>query len=302
MNKILIPKSDVIIEKPITPKWTSHIWRYYELGVLGTDNDRSPYVDMMPYFDLSGLDAVLAEAKISMQSNQFRNWRAWSSCMIPWELNQCHQFAYYVNHLDELCDPKDRKSIVNIEALVDWTVKQGFEPGWGRTVHLRHFYNSQNRQNYELKNLECQWLEESNLFPVLKSWLETNAFPLFKTVGRIILFKNDTKNKILIHRDFWAHTHNNHFVNFFLSAKPRKFFIYDEVKQEKHYVNTRAFMFNECDLHGSDLEDDEHYTLRIDGVFNDDFVSRSGLANGGWMFTDTHPLAKQISKLTYYVT
>jgi len=302
MNRFFIPKDRLMVERQITPQYITKIWKYYELGVVGMDNDRLPYIDMAKHFDINGLDAVRTEAEVSMRSDQFRNWKAWSSCMIPWEVNQQHQFAYYINHFDELCSPEDRKKIVNIETLVDWVLAQGYEPGWNRTAHLRHYFDRQNRQEYAYKNLECRWLNEIELFPVLKNWLETNVFPCFKTVGRVVLFQNDPNNRILIHRDLWAYTHNNHFINFFLNKEPRKFFIFDEATGTKHYVNTRAFMFNESDLHGSDIEGQDHYTLRIDGIFTDDFIQQAGLKNNGWMFTEQHPLIKQIPNLTYITT
>jgi hypothetical protein len=55
----------------------------------------------------------------------------------------------------------------------------------------------------------------------------------------------------------------------------------DEVENKKYYIeDCNVYMFNEWDLHGTDPEDYEDFTLRIDGKFKLEFSETIGLEKG----------------------
>jgi hypothetical protein len=73
--------------------------------------------------------------------------------------------------------------------------------------------------------------------------------------------------------------------------------MYDEITKEKIYTSSRAYMFNESDCHGVDAEEENNFTIRIDGTFQDHVCEKLGFVEGqvfslkyknGYKFNDLH--------------
>lgn len=124
-----------------------------------------------------------------------------------------------------------------------------------------------------------EWTDNVKHFPTLKPWLDNLIGTVFEEYGRIIFFLHEHDCNLPLHRDgFVQHDHNNEFV-WINPTGIKKFYVYDEVKKERHDVNSPAIFFNDLDMHGGDTNECMTWSLRIDGVFTEEFRQRLGIAN-----------------------
>ncbi len=63
--------------------------------------------------------------------------------------------------------------------------------------------------------------------------------------------------------------------------RDKRLFLWDEDEKRKHYVDSRAYWFHDCDYHGVDADPWFRYSIRVDGVFQPDFLERLRLDHGG---------------------
>jgi hypothetical protein len=97
---------------------------------------------------------------------------------------------------------------------------------------------------------------------------EIKSWGLFEEFGRIVLFRNEHHSFTPIHRDYHL---QDEFIWISLSKNDKKFFVYDEKNNIKHYFgNARAVTFNNSDFHGSDPSNRLVISLRVDGIFTED--------------------------------
>ena len=59
----------------------------------------------------------------------------------------------------------------------------------------------------------------------------------------------------------------------------KTFYVYDEATKEKHYVNAPAAFFNDLDMHGGEVSQSMNWSLRIDGVFSEEFRKKLDINN-----------------------
>ena len=67
----------------------------------------------------------------------------------------------------------------------------------------------------------------------------------------------------------------DHFVTF-VPGGNKRLFLWDEEGQSKTPVSARAYWFNDSDWHGVEADPFFRYSIRVDGVFRDDFLARIG--------------------------
>jgi hypothetical protein len=64
----------------------------------------------------------------------------------------------------------------------------------------------------------------------------------------------------------------DHFVTI-CPAGNKRLFLWDEEKHEKVNVTGRAYWFNDSDYHGVEADPFFRYSIRVDGVFEPDFLA-----------------------------
>jgi len=122
-----------------------------------------------------------------------------------------------------------------------------------------------------------EWTSNIDKFPKLKIWLDKLTADVFQQYGRILFFIHEHDCKLLTHRDGLSYTpHSNEFL-WICPTESKNFYVYDEVNKIKHYVNTPVAFFNDLDMHGGDINSAMTWSLRIDGVFTEDFRSKLNL-------------------------
>lgn len=128
-------------------------------------------------------------------------------------------------------------------------------------------------------NQYWEWCNNVNYFPNLKVWLETLLGNIFTNYGRIIFFIHEHDCELLLHRDgIKYYPHKNEFL-WINPMMKKKFYIYDENTKQKKYVDTPVAFFNDLDIHGGDKSDTMTWSLRIDGVFTDQFRKKLNIFN-----------------------
>jgi hypothetical protein len=123
------------------------------------------------------------------------------------------------------------------------------------------------------------WTNNINNFPTLKSWLDNLIGTVFKEYGRILFFLHEHDCQLPVHRDGVAQVpHKNEFL-WINPTGIKKFYVYNEDTQERHDVNSPVIFFNDLDMHGGDTNECMTWSLRIDGVFTDEFKQKLGIDN-----------------------
>jgi hypothetical protein len=136
---------------------------------------------------------------------------------------------------------------------------------------------------WETRFEEKAWTADAvNYFPKVKAWIEQEIQDkVFKTIGRIIIFKAEHDCKMQVHRDlledesdYYPHRHE------FIHIRPnldKPFYIQDPEKNIVIPVKSHACFFNDLDWHSGGSSKVQTYSMRIDGVFSEEFRKRVGI-------------------------
>ena len=146
-----------------------------------------------------------------------------------------------------------------------------FEPG------VREIWLSHNKSGvpYDYLNLdEPQAWEpspQSNEFALLMDWI--SALP-FKATGRMLLIYDDAGHAVPAHRDHLRPDLCHEFL-WLRTNRVKPFFMLNHRTGEKQYVESYSAWFDTVNqFHGTDRHDGLAFSLRIDGIFNDDLRAR----------------------------
>jgi hypothetical protein len=128
--------------------------------------------------------------------------------------------------------------------------------------------------------------EEAAHFPNIVNWVESLQGTLFEHIGRVIFFHCDHNGMPFEHRDLDAKNgvfadngytpHRNEFIHIRPNTK-KAMYLWDPEKKNKIYLNTRAAWWNDQDWHGGEQIMEQSYSLRIDGMFTEDFRKKLGI-------------------------
>jgi hypothetical protein len=259
------------VYKKVNDKLTIRLIKWYESGPLGCGKNSLPWIDLSDYLSLpENVEDIKHE--IETASVQFPQLSGGVASIIPYHVNGDHILSYYLYHLEKYVPADVRFSATTKWDLENWLFNNVCNKIWNVSLAVR---KNKNNFWYGKNSNECEW--NTDKFPLLQQWIE--KLSIFQEIGRVMLFKNNPGNAVSAHRDDLFSPHSNHFVNFQLN-KVRPAYIYDELKNEKIYVNSRIYMFNEHDIHGVDSEDTDEYTVRVDGKFTTEFCNLIGLENG----------------------
>jgi hypothetical protein len=131
---------------------------------------------------------------------------------------------------------------------------------------------------------EKSWTADAELFPELKAWLESLVGTVFTHLGRIIFFKAEHDCQMLMHRDLILpdeHDYFNHRHEFIhlRTTLDKPFYIWDPETDTKVLVDSHATFFNDQDWHSGGKVNKQTFSLRVDGVFTEEFRAKMGIAH-----------------------
>ena len=113
-------------------------------------------------------------------------------------------------------------------------------------------------------------------FPKFKQWIEESG--AFKEVGRILFFVNELGSYTPTHCDYAnLNSLKDQFIWINLFEK-KKFFVLDE-EFNKRYITGEINTFDNATWHGSEPAKHSCFTIRIDGLFSEKFLTNTGLTN-----------------------
>jgi hypothetical protein len=115
-------------------------------------------------------------------------------------------------------------------------------------------------------------------FECIKQWARTLPFNEIKIIRLMI---QEPGQKILLHTDYdetyiakCKKENKQPTIKEAIYCSPfknKKFYVYDEETDTKHYVNSKASLWNLGDWHGADATEYPAWTLMIYGKYNEDF-------------------------------
>lgn len=115
-------------------------------------------------------------------------------------------------------------------------------------------------------------------FEFLKKWVQTLPFEKVKVIRLMI---QEPGQKTLLHTDLYkSHVQKCKDNNetpvirdtiFFSPFETKRFYMYDEETNEKHYVNCKASIWNGGNWHGADATEFPTWTIKVHGTFTAEF-------------------------------
>ena len=140
-------------------------------------------------------------------------------------------------------------------------------------IHLRTVRGADYFHKHLAEN--CVDTPAFKFFGFFRTWLEEQN--IFSEYGRVVFFINEAGVSSIRHRDYPdGVSRKDNFIWMSLDGR-KNFWVWDEEKQEQHTVTSRAAVFDNADWHGSDPCKYTGWSLRVDGVFSDEFLDKTGL-------------------------
>jgi hypothetical protein len=133
-----------------------------------------------------------------------------------------------------------------------------------------------NSGKFHLKHLSAQ-TEDTNCkqdFNFLFDWIKQND--VFDEIGRVLFFINPEGHATPIHRDYPKRSYKDQYL-WIRFNKQKDFFVYDADTKEKHFVKGHICTFDNYQWHGSEAGECAGFSLRIDGLFSQSFLKKTGL-------------------------
>ena len=113
--------------------------------------------------------------------------------------------------------------------------------------------------------------EEAGEFSLLMDFIAT--LPFAKT-GRMLIIYDDSGRAVSAHRDHTSHDVCHEFV-WFRTNLDKPFYMLNPETDEKQYVESYSAWFDTVNqFHGADSRDGLSFSIRVDGVFTDEFRKR----------------------------
>lgn len=181
-------------------------------------------------------------------------------------------FLEYKNNLHSLPENLQPvvQNLINNDLFGNWIVFEQDVATGNFLITLRYI-----GQSYQTKHLasQCVALPEDSQMQFFYDWLDGQQ--IFNQYGRVAMFVNFQHSVGKMHVDYYNSRDANHdeFIWIGFSAH-KKLFVYDPTTQQKVYATGHCNWFNTGNWHGTDPVEQACYSIRIDGVFSQEFKRR----------------------------
>lgn len=121
--------------------------------------------------------------------------------------------------------------------------------------------------------------EVRNIFPATCDYIRSLPF---KSIGRCDLMGLESNDHGTIHRDNYQRLNNPPVMDFITicPAGNKRLFLYNAESREKVFISSKAYTFNDMNYHGVAADPFFRYSIRIDGVFTDEFKEQIRRSRG----------------------
>lgn len=184
--------------------------------------------------------------------------------------------------------PDDHEIKINGREIGEWNNRNKFmqylKLSLGAYDPYQFIFLKTEDGGWESRFEEKEWTTDSQYFPELKQWLEKLVGPVFKYLGRIIIFKAEHDCQMIMHRDLILPDETDYFDHRheFIHLRPnldKPFYFWDPETNEKITMTSRASFFNDQDWHSGGKSNKQTYSIRIDGMFTDEFREKIGISH-----------------------
>ena len=129
--------------------------------------------------------------------------------------------------------------------------------------------------NYDSKDSSdrCKNFTIMENFKPLTEYITTQN--IFSEIGRIVIFLNETGSRTLEHRDYSDGVSRKDQFLWISPLGNKKFYIRDD--NEKVYLNSTFCYFDSANIHGSDVNTESTFSIRVDGKFSQEFLNKTNL-------------------------
>jgi hypothetical protein len=243
------------------------------IGINGT-----PWFDLEPYLDMDSLEKQKHLIAMGLVlSNQYRAPTVGVQGIFhDQSMLELGDFAKKIME-DQEYEHKDILNILKSRSNIRMFCKYMYPTvALNDAIHLNTVKGGLDYWNKHLAS-ECVDTPAYKYFGFLRKWI--NDQKIFSEVGRILFFINEPGVRVVNHRDYpdgRSHRDNMMWINL---DKRKNFWIWDDETKEKHYTNSRALIFDNGDWHGVDPTEYMGWSLRIDGIYSDEFLEKSGLTD-----------------------
>jgi hypothetical protein len=282
------------LDHPLRSVRQRYSFRYCELPPMGTGPQGNLIINCDEYLDRDLTKEVYEEflRQIHLAEHRFHHMIPFG--IVPSALNQQKCLDSFL--INQAKYESVRELIKQTEHLGDYhQVKNQVAKQLGLNLPWRDVIHFKKLKTFFEKNEAAQWNDIAQYFPKLRKLVDSLPF---KTIGYVMILRNNKGSKLDIHRDIFPRNHACHHINIALDGKPRPFFIYDSFTGKRHYKEPSciSYFFNEFDLHGADACDWASIILRIDGIFKDSFANKIGMSDGvtfDWSFKKPQNFVKE---------
>ena len=278
-------------------KFSEKTFEHQEVGIKGVGKNHLPIIGMDKYIDTSMNQEIHQEICIGLAMAKNYTFGRVVGTLPPKEAQKTGTDFYseQIRNIENF-DP-DGIHRQNIEYIFNnspdpisarentWKYcyfAMGSTIPWYFTFYLRRQSFIEKTRFTKLKpdgSTRLEWEPGTEMFAKTKKFIESLPF---ESIGRVLFFTTYPNVSVPTHRDYIVAPHKDHNINFFFTGGWRPSFVYDEVKEEKIYLErgSTCYFFNNRDYHGVDPEPRFRYTLRVDGTFNQEMQAQLGLEDG----------------------
>jgi Rieske 2Fe-2S family protein len=214
------------------------------MGVTAPWVNEDPYVDYMQVIERFSPEELVRFVSFGKQPEGF-------DLAKPGE----HQFG------DETDNPLTREQMLYLK------YRYGVYFPWKVCYHLLENDRWEDKHSGEGKDFSE---EARRVFPKTVAFIESLPF---QEIGRCVLFGIEANDHAPAHRD--SEPGKALAIAQSISFDPRgnkRFYVCDPAGENKTVVDSRIYWFNDMDFHGVEADPFFRYSIRVDGVFEPDFV------------------------------
>ena len=230
-----------------------------------------PYLALDQYVDIKTFDAIVDDIILGVAKSSSSQGPTYPG---PGYLDKSKKSIHEIYR--EIMNDSNHPYYEKLKGLKNWEPYNFVKYKWGghalgQCLILREVRT----RSYTDKHDDTKCIDhpiKSN-FTVFLDWI--NSQNIFSSIGRIVIFLNETGTSILEHRDYSdGKSRKDEFI--WISPLGNKnFFVRDDV--EKNYIKSRFCYFDNANIHGGDQLNAAAFSIRIDGKFSKEFIIKTGL-------------------------
>lgn len=229
------------------------------------------YLSLDQYVDLELFNGIIDDIIIGISKSKYA---AGPTNSGPGYLDKTKKNVYEIYR--EIIGDKSHPYHNKIKSLKNWEPYTFIQYKWpshilGQCLILR----SSGIGNYKDKDQENK-CHDYHIIENFKSLVEyIKSQNIFSSIGRIVIFLNDTGSQTLEHRDYEDGISRKDQFVWISPMLNKKFYLRDDA--EKIYVKSKFCYFDSANIHGTDKSTDSVFSIRVDGKFSDEFLNKTNL-------------------------